>query len=666
VSPDERSVAHILDRAAFRARAIAIAEAVAWGAAVAAMSDVAGIAVAAAIAAWRLRGTTPQSVVRAVERAHGEVRNLLVTASELSSGGLAAKSHVRQRVFAHAAAVSQRIDVSAAFPIRPVARALVVAMAAWLVVSTAQVWRRALTRPVPGLVPPVESPGPAAAPRPLHVAVTLEPPAYTGRAATTAVDPRQIDALEHTVMTMVVDAQASRVTADHDGAIAVLSRDASGRFVGRVELTRTGFISIVADRGGERLIPVVVSPDALPAVRVTVPNRDLVFADAEQRVAFEVHATDDFGLRSLSLQYTKVSGSGEQFEFQEGEIPLEIVRANGRDWRGKAARMLAALHLKDGDMLVYRALAADARSGDGIASSDAFFIEISKLGVEAGDAFTVPEEETRYALSQQMLIIKTERLHEKRSTMPPVAFREEALNLAVEQRMVRAEFVFMLGGEVEDEEVEASHSTELQEGRLANRGQRDLRAATIAMSQAEKLLTGADTAGALTAERAAVTALQRAFTRDRYILRALATRTELDPQRRLTGNLSQAVNWRRQPPAARSNRRAALLQDLLAGFGALRSPADSRPARAIELGREALSIDADSAVLRAAAAELQRVADTWSTTDIDSRRNAIEGVAGAVAAEAARALATAPISPSRTAPPLAGAFADALRRGSAR
>ena len=48
----------------------------------------------------------------------------------------------------------------------------------------------------------------------------------------------------------------------------------------------------------------------------------------------------------------------------------------------------------------------------------------------------------------------------------------------------------MLGGEIEDEEVEAAQSTELQEGRLQNRGQRDLRAATIAMSQAEKLLTG--------------------------------------------------------------------------------------------------------------------------------------------------------------------------------
>ena len=138
------------------------------------------------------------------------------------------------------------------------------------------------------------------------------------------------------------------------------------------------------------MIPIVVSPDALPAVRLTAPARDLVYAGGNPRIAFDARATDDFGLRSLALRYTKVSGSGEKFEFQEGEIPLAVTRASAREWSGSASRSLAELDLKDGDMLVYRAVAADARPGDGSASSDAFFIEISKLGVAAGDAFTLP------------------------------------------------------------------------------------------------------------------------------------------------------------------------------------------------------------------------------------------------------------------------------------
>src|SRR5207247_5814328 len=151
------------------------------------------------------------------------------------------------------------------------------------------------------------------------------------------------------------------------------------------------------------------------------------------------------GLRALALHVTKASGSGEQFEFDGGEIPLMIERDDARRWRGSASRSLAELNLKEGDMLVYRAVATDTRPGGGSASSDAFFIEISKLGGADGDAFTLPEEATRYALSQRMLIIRTERLHQRRASTAQGDLAETALNLAVEQRMIRAELVFMLG-----------------------------------------------------------------------------------------------------------------------------------------------------------------------------------------------------------------------------
>src|SRR6185295_19181012 len=134
-------------------------------------------------------------------------------------------------------------------------------------------------------------------------------------------------------------------------------------------------LAVVAD-AARRLIPVVVSPDALPAVRLTAPGRDLVYAGGNPRIAFDARATDDFGLRSLVLRYTRVTGSGENYEFQEGEIPLTVKPASRREWAGTASRSLAELALKDGDMLVYRAVAADARPGDGSATSDAFFIEI--------------------------------------------------------------------------------------------------------------------------------------------------------------------------------------------------------------------------------------------------------------------------------------------------
>ena len=77
--------------------------------------------------------------------------------------------------------------------------------------------------------------------------------------------------------------------------------------------------------------------------------------------------------------------------------------------------------------------------------------------------------------------------------------------------MVRAEVVFLSGGEVQDEVEEAEQSHELQEGRLENAGRAEMLKAINEMSRAEVLLNGGDTARALDSERAALASLQRAF-----------------------------------------------------------------------------------------------------------------------------------------------------------
>jgi hypothetical protein len=652
VLPDEQVIAAIVRRATRRARLLAIAEGIAIGIAAAASSRAAGLIAATAYIAWRWQDSRRDSVVEAAEQSHPELRNLLITWNEISEGTLDVKPSARDRVMAKAASRAKLIDLARVVPATRLVQVIVVAAVAWTVVGAGS-WRRSsATRRGPGAS---SRPAPSAA---LRLTATIQPPAYTSLAATTSTDPTQIEAVQGSTLTLALESSAAALTVEQNGTTAPLARDGDGRLTGRLTLTRTGYLVVTADETS-RTIPIVVSPDTLPSVRITVPGRDLVYAGGNPRITFDARATDDYGLRSLALHYTKVSGSGEQFEFREGAIPLTLTRATHREWRGAAARSLDELDLKDGDMLVYRAEAADERPGDGSASSDAFFIEISKLGVAAGDAFTLPQEETRYALSQQMLIIKTERLHQRRAAIAAEELVDAALNLAVEQRMIRAEFVFMLGGEVQDEEVEAEQSTELQEGRLQNRGQRDLRAATTAMSQAEKLLTGTNTAEALVAERAAVTALQRAFVRDRYILRALASRANLDPTRRLTGDLKDASGWVRARTAAPENRRAAQLQDVMAGLGAFLRDGSLGPARAAVLARQALTIDPESVALRRAATELQRLSSTWATTSADIRRKMVDAAAADVATEAARALADSPIR--ATAPALAGPFADYLR-----
>ena len=657
-SSDARTIADATRGLVRRARVLAIVEAAAWAvvAGVVSRSIVVAAMVGGSVAAWRWRRSGEAAIVHAIERVDTSSRNVFVTAHELLSGTLTTSDAVRSRVLADAAAVAGRVDRAAVAPSAAALRAIVLAALALGIAAMPPSWRARVAELATDSRARVIGSS-SQTHEPLLVRAVIHPPAYSGLKEAVLDDPDQLQAIEGSTLSLAITSSADAVTVDHDGAATALAKEAGRRFTYTARLAKTGFI-VIAGGQARRTIPVVVSPDALPAVTITAPARDLVYSSADARVEFAAKATDDFGLRSLRLRYTKVSGSGENFAFEDGEIPLALTRASEREWSGRAARSLADLHLQEGDTLVYRGVATDARDVDGTGSSDAFFIELSKLGAAAGDAFTLPEEETRYALSQQMLIVKTERLQQRRRTLADADLDEQALNLAVEQRMIRAEFVFMLGGEVENEEVEAEQSSELQEGRLQNRGQRDLRAATIAMSQAEKLLTAANLGDALAAERAAVAALQRAFARDRYILRALATRSALDLTRRLTGATAGAPGWRRSVPDASANRRAALLEDLIAGVSSLGGRAGNGFAvSARALAEEAIRIDPSSPALRDAATELQRAA---GSADAEVRTRAVAAAATAAAAEAARAHADATWDASLPAPHLAGAFSAAI------
>jgi hypothetical protein len=128
--------------------------------------------------------------------------------------------------------------------------------------------------------------------------------------------------------------------------------------------------------------------------------------------------------------------------------------------------------------------------------------------------------------------------------MSRAAVAESAASIAAEQRAVRANFIFLLGGDVEDEEQEAE-APELLEGRFENRARQEILAATRFMSRAEQELGAVSTTRALPPARSAAQALQRAFGHSRYLLRALPARGRVDPSRRLTGDRTSAADWRR-------------------------------------------------------------------------------------------------------------------------
>jgi hypothetical protein len=378
-----------------------------------------------------------------------------------------------------------------------------------------------------------------------------------------------------------------------------------------------------------RLVPVTVTPDRAPTVRIESPGRDLLMPSARGSIAVASVASDDFGLQSLELRYTKVSGSGEQFQFVEGSLPLSISRENARSWKASGAFDLAQLGLQPGDSVVYRAVARDGRPGPGgLATSDTFFIEIAGPGQVALPGFELPPDRERYALSQQMIVLKLQRLRARAASISREALAEEVSTLAAEQRAVRANFIFLMGGQVEDEEAEAEQSSEIQEGRLENTARREISTAIHFMGQAEQALVAVDTGAALPPARSAVDALQRAFGHNRYFLRTLAVRSRLDPSRRLTGDLKEASGWHRAVEPATTEATLVRARSLLARLLALapdgRLPAPPATGTVGALAEEALAVDPGAADWRRVSAALTTLRDALATgRNADDVRNAL-------------------------------------------
>src|SRR5206468_3743914 len=230
-------------------------------------------------------------------------------------------------------------------------------------------------------------------------------------------------------LTITANAQAQSVIVQTLASSDTLG-SSDGKFIANVVANTDGFVALAPQvdgrSGARRLIGLTVIPDAPPAVSIKTPGRDMRLADGHRTLDIAIESSDDIGLASLRLHYTKVAGSGERFTFSEGDVPIAISRTDNRKWSARASWNLDPLELGPGDMVVYRAIASDQRPGAVPTESDSYIAEVASAGGEAAAGFAVDPEQDRYAVSQQMVILKTERLLARRATMTKDDYTNEA------------------------------------------------------------------------------------------------------------------------------------------------------------------------------------------------------------------------------------------------
>ena len=631
----------------------------------------AALVLVSAISLWRAP-RQPDAVAAAIESRTPMARNLLVTAAEMVVKPSPIRPDVRDVVLRDAADVASRIDLAALFPAQRVSTILIVAAALWATGLSLNGQWIARARDIVGASVP-------GAPSITRVTVTITPPSYSGRPPQTVNDPERVEALAGSLIHVDVDAAADHVDMMGVGERHALGRNGATAFRGDLTATIDGFIAIQpfggADLAGvRRVISLAVQPDRSPVAHIVVPGKDLFLPAATATLPVKIDATDDIGLSALSLTYTKVTGSGENFSFKTGEFPLQIIRARADAWSATSSIPLSSLGLEPGDVVVYRAVVRDTLPGREASESDAFVIEILRPGEAMSEGFSIDDEKDKYAISQQMIVIKTEKLIAKKNSMTSEAFADEARNIAAEQKKIRSEFVFMMGGEFEDasasadgsinEEEEAANEAELMAGRMQNNGRRDIIQATRYMSDAVVALTNISPTQALPREKAALVALQRAFTKSRYILRVLTPRERIDDARRLSGKLNDAAAWRRLVADVPEDPRATALLNALAGvvkvaaltqYGAPEANALAGIAEAI--------LRVDSALAPVAQAFAKAGTSIAASKSAAETAALIDAAAAQLSAAARRGLPSAASSTDASRARLRGALTDALKRG---
>jgi hypothetical protein len=608
------------------------------------------------------------NVANVVERRAPECRNLLITAAELDSHPHVTES-IARAIDSRAAQLVRALDLGALLPARGATIAFAIAAATWVVflVSAA--------RPSSVIARAIGLANTGSGITSIDVVVT--PPSYVSRAPQTLRDPSRIEALAGSRLHVTVHSGATGVAIETLRSRDTLTRSTGDTFVADLTADADGYIALeprgTMEVSARRLIGLSVSPDNPPRVRIMAPGKDLFLRDAHRTLDLAVDAGDDIGLASLSVRYTKVSGSGERFTFTEGELPVAVTRSDPRSWTARAQWNLESLGLEPGDMVVYRAVATDHRPGAAPSESDSFIAEVLAPDGNAAPGFDVDPEQERYAVSQQMVILKTERLSARKAQLPPDDFATASAEIAAEQRKVRAEFVFMMGGELADapdianmtdinEEAEAAGEADILAGRNANQGRIALLRAIRSMSRAATSLTTADLTAALPHERAALAQLERAFSHARIILRALTERERLDLSRRLTGVLTDAARDSRPQTEAQLEPRTIALRRELGNIAALAGSSSRDGASTVYVAQRVLRVDPSSRALQQVAA---RLADAAAAIDRGRTNDAIrllDQSALDLAALLRSSLADAPAPRSAALDALSGALGDALRK----
>jgi len=291
-----------------------------------------------------------------------------------------------------------------------------------------------------------------------HMAISIQPPEYTGLPAT-ETDLANLDIVEGS---LVHWALAFSSTADHyflqlsDGQKIDLSPDADGHWHASSTILSTDLYRIIGTTADQEtsiggIYALTVTLDQAPDVRILVPDTSTLEIPKQGPATFSssVLIKDDYGVQSAEILASVAKGSGEGVKFRDQKLSFDHSEQTDRGTLYQRVWDLQSLGMEPGDEIYFTVVATDNKQpAANTGRSETVIVrwledEQTGLAAEGLAIDFIPE----FFKSQRQIIIDTEQLLEDQKNLELQAFKDTSYEIGQAQADLKQKYGQYLGDE---------------------------------------------------------------------------------------------------------------------------------------------------------------------------------------------------------------------------
>ncbi len=291
-----------------------------------------------------------------------------------------------------------------------------------------------------------------------HIAIHIQPPAYTGLKAV-KTDQLDLELAEgsHVQWSLSFNSVANGFALEMTGGERIaLTPDGDGHWQGNATVSQTDLYRIIEISGGsEKLVgsinSLTVALDQAPDIRIIEPDVSMleIPKNGPARFSSRVLIQDDFGIEEVTILASVAKGSGEGVKFRDLELAFDSSAIDDqglvylREWD------LAALGMEAGDEVYFTVIATDNKQPQANTGRSETMIvrwlqdEPTRLAADGLAIDFIPE----FFKSQRQIIIDTEQLLEDEKNLQHQVFKDTSYEIGQAQADLKHKYGQYLGDE---------------------------------------------------------------------------------------------------------------------------------------------------------------------------------------------------------------------------